>query len=129
MTTGMAESLWDMLSSIVTLPGGWSPLRIRDGAALPAGTYQRISGVPYATTHSGGTEQHRRRFQLTIYSERYSEGREAAKAVVAAMNGTRGDWDGYDVIATLADDAEDIDPDPRGLFRQRVDVMLGSDAP
>jgi len=125
----MASDLYARLTAIAPLPGGWHPLRIPDGAALPAGVYQRISGVPYATTHGGGTDLKSRRFQLTVYSERYEEGRVAAATVAAALNGTRSAWaSGEDVSAMLADEAEDVDPDPRGLFRQRVDVMLGSEA-
>ncbi len=126
--SGISEALFDRLSTIAPLAGGWYPLRVKDGAAMPAGTYQRISTVR-PVTHSGGTDWSMRRFQLTIYSETYASGLAAARDVVAALNGVRETWGGFDVSATLMDEAEDVDPEPRGLFRQRVDVMLGSEAP
>lgn len=128
MSATMAEALFAFLTASVPLPGGWFPLRLPDGVTFPAGTYQRISTVRPAT-HSGGTAWAMRRFQLTIYSQRYGEGLAEAVTVIAALNGTRSDMDGFDVSATLAEEGEDVDPDNRGLFRQRIDVMLGSDAP
>lgn len=125
---GQSEGLFDYLTDNAPLAGAWWPLRIPDGATLPAGTYQRISAV-HAMTHSGGTARANRRYQLTVFSERYADGLAAARTVVALLNGTRSTMDGYDVVALLADEAEDIDPEPRGLFRQRVDVMLASEAP
>lgn len=129
MTTGQAEGLWDYLTTNVPLTGGWWPLRIPDGATTPVGAYQRISGVPSATTHSGGTTLMDRRYQLTVFSDRYSPGLEAARDIVATLNGVKTTMDGYDVTAILVDAAEDVDPEPRGLYRQRVDVMLTSEAP
>lgn len=129
--TGLSEGLFEWLTATVPLTGGWYPLRIPDGEpgkGEVAGTYQRIS-TDRPATHSGGTAWRMSRFQLTIYSDRYAAGLDAARDVVAALNGVRVDMDGYDVSATLAGEAEDVDPEPRGMFRQRVDVMLGSDAP
>ena len=126
--SGASEALWDNLTTAAPLPGGWWPLRLPDGVTLPAGSYQRISTVR-PITHSGGTEWAARRYQLAIYSERYAEGLDLARTVAAALNGVRETWDGWDVSAMLRDEAEDIDPEPRGLFRQRVDVMLGTEAP
>jgi hypothetical protein len=129
VSTGIAEGLWDYLSTNVPLAGAWWPLRIPDGATMPAGTYQRISSAPSATTHSGGTALMRRRYQLTVFSDRHGAGLEAARDIVTTLNGVRTTMDGYDVTAILVDDAEDIDPEPRGLYRQRVDIMLTSEAP
>lgn len=126
--SGLSEALFGNLTTgALDLPGGWYPLRLRDGCALPAGTYQRISAAG-PQTHSGGLALRTRRYQLVVYSERYTEGLDAARALVAALNGIRGTWDGWDVTAFVADEAEDIDPEPRGLFRQRVDAMITSEA-
>jgi len=134
--SGMSEALFEFLTTTAPLTGKWWPLRLPESAVastagdgMVAGTYQRISGVPAATTHSGGTSLMRRRYQLTIYSEQYAPGLDAARTVAALLNGTRQTMDGWSVSAILADDAEDVDPEPRGLFRQRIDVMLGSEAP
>lgn len=126
--SGLSEALWGELTGpSLDLVGGWYPLRLPDGCDLPAGTYQRISATgPVA--HDGAIALRTRRYQLTVYSERYLEGLEAARALVAALNATRGTWDGWEVTAFVADETEDIDPEPRGLFRQRVDVMLTSEA-
>jgi hypothetical protein len=127
---GLSEALFDWLTSTVPLAGGWYPLRLPDGAMKDGvcGTYQRIS-TRRPMTHSGGTTWAQRRFQLTIYADRYTAALVAARDVVDALNGVRASMDGWDVSATIADEAEDVDPEPRGLFRQRIDVMLGSDAP
>lgn len=127
-TDGLAEALFDWLDSDQTLTGGWYPLRLPDGVTLPAGTYQRISGQA-PLTHSGGLASRTRRYQLSIFSERYLEGLAAARDLIAALNGVRDTWDGWDVTAYIADEAEDIDRADRGLFRQRVDVMITSEAP
>lgn len=123
---GLSEALWPVLTTATGVP--WYPLRLPEKVTLPAGVYQRISGTP-TQTHSGGLDIRLRRFQLTVYSEKYLEGVAVARDVVAAFNGTRSTWAGWDVSAILADDGEDIDPEPRGLFRQRVDVFLRSAAP
>jgi hypothetical protein len=106
------------------------PLRIPDGALAGgaiAGTFQRISRVG-SSTHSGGTSHKFSRYQLTIYSSAYTAGQDAAEAIAAALNGVRQTWaGGLDVSATLMDEAEDVDPTERGLYRQRIDVMLGSE--
>lgn len=127
--SGLAEALVGALTiGALDLPGGWYPLRLPDGCVLPAGTYQRISAVgPVA--HDGALALRTRRYQLTVYSERYLQGLEAARALTLALNAVRDTWDGWEVTAFVADEAEDIDPEPRGLFRQRVDVMLTSEAP
>lgn len=126
--TGLSEALFDLLSTDLPITGGWFPLRLPDGVALPAGTYQRISSVG-AQTHSGANSLRTRRYQLTVFSVRYVDGLSEARNIVAALNGTRSAWGGWDVTAMVADDAEDMDPEPRGLFRQRIDVMLSSEAP
>ena len=125
----MSEALFGALGTMAPLAGGWWPLRIPDGASLPAGTYQRISSVPVALAHDGGSDLMRRRYQLSVYSDRYLAGLTAARTIVETLNGVRTTWDGWTVTASIADDAEDIDPDPRGLFRQRIDVLLTSEAP
>jgi hypothetical protein len=126
---GLSEALWARLGLITDGPaGGWWPLRLPEDVTLPAGTYQRISSAP-THTHDGATALRARRYQLTIYSETYAAGLACARAVVAAIDGTRDDWSGWAVSAMLADEAEDIDPEPRGMFRQRVDVMLRTEAP
>jgi hypothetical protein len=127
--SGLAEALWGELTApTLDLPGGWYPLRIPEGADLPAGTYQRISAVG-PLTHDGGVALRTRRYQLTVFSQSYLDGLEAARSIVATLNGIRGTWDGWEVTAYIADDGEDMDPEPRGLFRQRVDVMITSEAP
>jgi len=102
------------------------PGRVPDGATFPAGTFQRISRLG-SSTHSGGSSHKFSRYQLTIYSERYTEGQDAAETIATALNGVRETWDGLDVSAVLVDEAEDTDPTERGLFRQRIDVMIGSE--
>lgn len=125
-----AASLSESLVAFLDGLGGvtWYPLRLPESCALPAGTYQRISDVP-VHTHDGVSSLRPRRYQLTIYSERYTEGLAAALVVVLALAGIRDTWSGWTVTSMLVDDAEDIDPEPRGLFRQRVDVMITSEAP
>lgn len=124
---GLSEALFARLGAI-TSGTRWYPMRLPEGCDLPAGTYQRISSVP-TQTHSGSVDIRPRRYQLTVYSETYRAGLEVARDITAGLDGIRGTWSGWTVVAMLADDAEDIDPEPRGLFRQRVDVFLRSTAP
>lgn len=126
---GLSEALFARIAGL----GGivWYPLRLPDGTPPrggAAGTYQRISGVP-THVHGNVVGLKQRRVQLAVYSDTYDAGLAAIRAVVAELDGTRGDWDGWDVTAMVIDDGEDIDPDNRGLFRQRLDLMLSTEAP
>jgi len=123
---GLAEALYNRVLAVTSC--SWWPLRMPQGTPLPAGVYQRISDAP-THTHGNVVDLRPRRFQLTVYSNTYDSGLAIARQVVAALAGTRGEWSGWDVSCMLADTAEDIDPDDRGLYRQRVDLMLSSKAP
>ena len=126
---GLSEAVFERLLGV----GGitWYPLRLPDGKPPrggAAGVYQRISSVP-VHTHGAVVDLKPRRFQLTVYSDTYDAGLVAIRATIAALDGTRSLWGGWSVSAMVVDEAEDVDPDDRGLFRQRVDVMLSTKAP
>jgi len=106
----------------------WHPGRLPESPSqFPFGTYQRIA-APSEHAHDGALDLKERRYQLTIYDTDYSRGDEARAVLVAALDGTKSDWGGVDVSCRLADDTEDIDPEPGGLYRQRVDLYLTSTA-
>ena len=110
------------------VPGGWWPLRLPEGVTLPAGVFQRIS-APRTYTHSGPVPLIDRRVQLDIYATGYEAGAAAMGVVAASLSGTVASWSGCSVRALIVDDGEGVDPDDRGLFRQRLDVSLLSSAP
>ena len=125
---GLPEALFARLSGIANPGVGWYPLRLPDGCALPAGVYQRISSVPIPV-HGDRVGLRPRRYQLTVYSSDYDSGLASIRLIRDALDGTRDVWDGWTVSAMLLDEAEDIDPDDRGLYRQRIDLLLKSEAP
>jgi len=90
--------------------------------------FQRISG-PRSYTHSGPVTLIDRRVQLDIYATGYHPAEAAMAVVAASLSGTFDSWSGYPVRALIVDDGEGVDPDERGLFRQRLDVSLLSSAP
>lgn len=103
------------------------PLRIPElPTGLPALAYQRIAG-PAEHVHGAMVTNRERRFQLSVYDSDYDRGREAAATIIGALAGTRSNWGGHgEVTCRLVDDAEDFDPEPSGLFRQRIDLYLQS---
>lgn len=126
---GFSEAVFARLLGL----GGidWYPLRLPDGKPPrngAAGVYQRISATP-THVHGNVVDLRPRRVQLTVYSDTYDAGLAAMRATIAALDGTRSLWDGWTFSAMVIDDAEDIDPDDRGLFRQRADLMLSTKAP
>ncbi len=106
------------------------PLRLPElPTGLPALVYQRVA-APGLSTHTGAFDNTERRFQLSIYDDDYSRGEEARAVILAELDGTSTVWGagGPTVTCRKADDAEDIDPEPGGLYRQRVDLYLQSNA-
>lgn len=65
------------------------PLRIAQGATLPAITYQRISG-PREYMLSGPTGRVRPRFQVDCWAGSYSIVKDLASKVRSALNGLNG---------------------------------------
>jgi len=107
----------------------WYPGRLPESPSqFPAGTYQRVA-APSQHAHDGALDLRERRYQLSIYDTDYSRGDEARAVVVSELDGTRGVWGGVTTSCRVADDTEDIDPEPGGLYRQRVDLYLTSTAP
>lgn len=106
------------------------PLRLPElPTALPALVYQRVA-APGLHTHSGAFDNIERRFQLSIFDDDYSRGEEARAVIRSELDGTRATWGagGPTVTCRVADDVEDMDPEPSGLYRQRLDLYLQSSA-
>ncbi len=127
LSTALIARLHDGAAIEAVMGKRWYPGRLIEKPVFPAGTYQRITGVG-GHTHDGLITPRERRYQLSIYDTDYTRGDDARVVVIAELAGTRATWGTETVTCRLADDAEDIDPQPGGLYRQRVDLYLTSTA-
>lgn len=134
MTT-LAEDVFAKLSTTAaitavygTSPTRAFPLRIPESVSTyPALAIQNVGGTP-EHTHDGLVDKRARLVQLMTYDTDYNRCQAAAATLVAALVG-RSTWGGNDTTCLLAGDvAEDVDPEPRGLFRARVDLAVMSAA-
>lgn len=99
------------------------PLRLPQGATLPAVTYQRIFGAQ-AVSHDGASDLGRARLQLDCWADTYAVMASLADALRAALSGYRGPMGanastGARVINIL--DASEPEP---ALWRRIVEIML-----
>ncbi len=128
LSTALITRLHDGGAIEAVMGRRWHPGRLPETPPqFPAGTYQRVA-APSEHAHDGALDLKERRVQLSIFDTDYSRGDDARAVVVAELDGTRSSWGGVTVSCRVADDTEDIDPEPGGLYRQRVDLYLMSTA-
>ena len=72
------------------------PLHLSQGAALPAISYQRISG-PREYDLAGPTGRSRPRMQIDCWANSYSTVKNLASKVILSLNGLNGDMGGVNV--------------------------------
>ena len=72
------------------------PLQLSQGAALPAISYQRISG-PREYDLAGPTGRSRPRMQIDCWANSYSTVKNLASKVISSLNGLNGNMGGVDV--------------------------------
>lgn len=103
---------------------GVFPLQLPAGTALPAITYQRISG-DHVTGHSGSHGLGSARYQFSCWADDYNTSRELAEVVRLAFQGYRspvaGEWQIQ--AGNIVSDAELIDPET-GRYHSAVDALL-----
>jgi hypothetical protein len=99
------------------------PLKLPQGATLPAITYQTIFGVP-AVSHDGDADIGRRRIQIDCWSRSYAESLNIASAVRAATSGYRGPM-GSDPYVNARVITEMDMPEPElSIWRRMIEVQL-----
>lgn len=97
-------------------------------SALPAITYQKISGNPQVQM-SGPHNMFRERFQITCFAARYSQMKQTADAVRGAFNGYDSTVDSVEVhIATIDNEVDLISelPDVRDarVYARAIDFII-----
>lgn len=111
----ITQALVSFLRSANTLAGSRVyPMRLPDGATLPALVYQWIGGEP-DLTHTGPGPRSRS-LQLTGWAQTYGEAQTLGESVYNLLHGTRG-MGAYPTQAVYLDDEpiDTLDPDA-GLY-------------
>lgn len=87
------------------------PVKLKEGATLPAVTYQRVSTArTYA--HAAASGLAHPLFQITAWGKQYEEARALADAIIAALNGYRGGMGQSSALASFLDSEVALyDPD------------------
>jgi len=103
------------------------PLRLPQGATLPAVTYQRISNL-YLSSHDNAGGTARPRFQFNCWGLTYASAQAVNIQLRAALNGYKGTVTvGLETLriqgALIADEREDADPDS-GLWWISADYFI-----
>ncbi len=104
------------------------PNIILQGAAMPALTYQQISGLRDEVMDSP-TGLVNSRFQINCWSDTYSETRDLANAVRIRFDGLSGIFNGLKIAAILAIDESEIPQFPAGedvikRYGKRIDYNI-----
>jgi len=97
------------------------PVRLPQGATIPAVVYQRISTDP-VRSHSGNSGLATVRFQLSCWAETYDEASTIAEKIRTALHGKRDLGPASAVVNDLEGFEEDL-----GLWYRYVDVQLRGD--
>ena len=98
------------------------PMRLPESCSYPALAFQVITTLP-EHTHDGLVNPLERMVQMTVYDTDYKRCAAAGEAIIAALVG-RSTWNTRSTTCRLAGGGEDMDPEPRGLYRYRVDLFV-----
>lgn len=99
------------------------PMFLPQQSALPAVTYQRISDARHHA-HDGESRLQGVRVQFNCYAERYSEAKDVARFLQAAVRDFRGVVDGVEFSGIdLQGERDDYHPE-RDLQSVQVDAMI-----
>jgi hypothetical protein len=99
------------------------PLRLPQGAAFPALTYQRVAGGE-DVTHQGRSGLGRARMQLDCWAATYGQAIALADAVKDALVGYRGAMGATPFAAGRLANEIDLDEPDLNVYRRMVEVPL-----
>jgi hypothetical protein len=98
------------------------PLKIPQGATLPATTYKEISGnSEYA--HDGSSNLVRARYQIDIWGETFASVKEIEGELIAASSGFHGSM-GSNVCNVFVERGPDINEPDTDRYRKIVDLIV-----
>lgn len=100
------------------------PVRIPEGATLPALVYHKVSD-PSLHSKDGDMNLNRPRFQFTAWADKYADAKAAIKAVRTALQGYTGPTlQGVTVPEIICDSEQDLN-DPQSLeFGASLDAIV-----
>lgn len=105
------------------------PVRVKEGADLPAIAYQRISTFRTYTfdRKPDADPWMRARIQFSCWARSALEARDVAEALNVALSGHTGDMEGLEVGSVDIElELDDYEPET-GFFRRIVDAMVSLD--
>lgn len=99
------------------------PMRLPQGATLPAITYQVVFGTS-TYSHDGDEDLGRRRFQLDCWASTYADSMNVAEAVRAAINGHDGPMGSTAQVNGRVINILDLPEPELAIWRRMVEVQL-----
>lgn len=101
------------------------PLRLPQGFALPAVSYQRVSADRRHTITDGPTGWAWTRFQVDCWANTYTSVRDLAEAVRQALDGYKGDIGGENHVGGIYIEGErDLFEEDLEIYRVSLDFLI-----
>src|SRR5687767_13927197 len=99
------------------------PLKIEQGEALPAVTYQKISNTPSPCKDAvSGVD--RFRVQINIYAEKYSQQEQLGGIIRTALDNFKGTVSGSEITNIAYETETDLPNDEASLFFLEQDYII-----